>query len=120
MKFYGKIGYAIPHTDDYGVTTDTIVERQHYGDIDKVSNSIVGAQQVEDNIRLNNVFKIVLDAFITENFQFIKYVEWNGAMWKASSAVVDPDRPRIIIHAGDVYNGPRGDGSYGPQKAVTP
>lgn len=120
MKFYGNIGYAIPHTDDYGVTTDTITERLAFGDIVKVTNNVVGAQQVEDNIRLNNEFRIVMDAFITENFQYIKYIEWNGAMWKVSSATVDPDRPRIIIYVGDVYNGPRGDGSYGPQKATTP
>lgn len=119
MKFYGNIGYGIPHTDDYGVTTDTIVEHQHYGDIAKITNNVVGAQQVEDNLRLNSEFRIIMDPFIAENFQYIKYIEWNGVMWKVSSATPDPDRPRINIHVGDVYNGPRGDGTYGPQKAAS-
>lgn len=116
MRFYGIIGYGIPITDDYGVTKDTIVERKHFGDIIRLTSTNENAQQVEDNIRLNCQFSIVLDSFITENFQFIKFIEWNGVMWKASSITPDPDRPRLTVHVGSVYNGPRGDGTYGPKK----
>ena len=115
MRFYGVIGYGIPSEDDYGVVTNRIIERMHMGDIIKVVTRNEPAQQVNNNIRLNNSFSIVKDAFITENFQYIKYIVFNGARWEVSSATVDPDRPRINIEAGQVYNGPSGGGTYGPQ-----
>lgn len=115
MRFYGVIGYGIPSEDDYGVVTNRIVEHMHMGEIIKVVTRNEPAQQVNNNIRLNNSFSIVKDAFITENFQYIKYIVFNGAKWEVSSATVDPDRPRINIEAGQVYNGPSGGGTYGPQ-----
>ena len=115
MRFYGIIGYGIPSEDDYGVVTNRIIERMHMGDIIKVVTRNEPAQQVNNNIRLNNSFSIVKDAFITEKFQYIKYIVFNGARWEVSSATVDPDRPRINIEAGQVYNGPSGGGTYGPQ-----
>lgn len=115
MRFYGVIGYGIPSEDDYGVVTNRIVEHMHMGEIIKVVTRNEPAQQVNSNIRLNNSFSIVKDAFITENFQYIKYIVFNGARWEVSSATVDPDRPRINIEAGQVYNGPSGGGTYGPQ-----
>lgn len=115
MRFYGVIGYGIPSEDDYGVVTNRIIEHVHMGEIIKVVTRNEPAQQVNNNIRLNNSFSIVKDAFITENFQYIKYIVFNGARWEVSSATVDPDRPRINIEAGQVYNGPSGGGTYGPQ-----
>lgn len=115
MRFYGIIGYGIPKEDEYGVVTNTIVERKHFGDVPKVVSRSEGAQQVNNNIRLGNSFSIVMDAFITENFQYIKYIVFNGVKWEVTSATVDPDRPRINIEAGQVYNGLNGGGTYGPQ-----
>lgn len=115
MRFYNIIGYGIPDEDEYGVVTNTIVERMHMGEVNKVVTRNEPAQQVNNNIRLNNTFSIVMDAFITENFQYIKYIVFNGVRWEVSSATVDPDRPRINIEAGQVYNGPSGGGTYGPQ-----
>ena len=115
MKFYGVIGYGIPVEDEHGVVTLKEVEHTHYGEIPKVVSRNEGAQQLNDNIRLGNSFSIVRDAFITENFQYIRYVVFNGVKWAVSSATVDPDRPRINIEAGQVYNGSQGGGVYGPQ-----
>ena len=115
MRFYGVIGYGIPEEDEYGVVTLKEVEHQHFGEVTKVISRNEGAQQLNDNIRLGNSFSIVRDAFITENFQYIKYIVFNGVKWSVSSATVDPDRPRINIDAGQVYNGSQGGGVYGPQ-----
>lgn len=115
MRFYGIIGYGIPEEDAYGVVTDRIVEHMHIGDITKVVTRNEAAQQVNDNIRLGNTFSIVMDPFITENFQYIKFIVFNGVKWSVSSVTKDPDRPRLNIDAGQVYNGPRGGGAYGPQ-----
>lgn len=115
MRFFGAIGYGIPEEDAYGVVTNREVEHMHMGDITKVVTRNEPAQQVNDNIRLNNSFSIVMDAFITENFQYIKYIVFLGIKWSVISATKDPDRPRIIIEAGQVYNGSRGGGEYGPQ-----
>lgn len=115
MRFYGIIGYGIPKEDDYGVVTNTIVERKHFGDVPKVVTRNEPAQQVNDNIRLGNSFSIVMDPFISENFQYIKYIVFNGVKWSVSSATVDPDRPRINIEAGQPWSGLNGGGTYGPQ-----
>lgn len=115
MRFYNIIGYGIPDEDEYGVVTNTIVEHMHMGEVNKVVTRNEPAQQVNNNIRLNNTFSIVMDAFITENFQYIKYIVFNGVRWEVSSATVDPDRPRINIEAGQVYNGLNGGGTYEPQ-----
>lgn len=115
MRFYGIIGYGIPTEDDHGVVTNRIIEHKHMGEITKVVTRNESAQQVNNNIRLSNGFSIVMDGFITENFQYIKYIVFNGAKWEVSSATIDPDRPRINIEAGQVYNGPTGGGTYGPQ-----
>ena len=115
MKFFGVIGYGIPQEDSYGVVTNRHVEHMHYGDATKVVSRNEPAQQVNDNIRLVNSFSIVMDAFITENFQYIKYIVFLGVKWAVTSAQKDPDRPRIIIEAGKVYNGTWGGGENDPQ-----
>lgn len=114
-RFYGLIGYGIPNEDAYGVFTEKTIEHLHIGDVTKVVNRVEPAQQVNDNIRLTNTFSIVMDPFISENFQYIKYIVYLGVKWKVTSATVDPDRPRINIDVGQVYNGARGGGEYGPQ-----
>ena len=115
MKFFGVIGYGIPQEDSYGVVTNRHVEHMHYGDVTKVVSRNEPAQQVNDNIRLVNSFSIVMDAFITENFQYIKYIVFLGVKWAVTSVQKDPDRPRIIIEAGKVYNGTWGGGENDPQ-----
>ena len=114
-KWYGVIGYGIPDEDEYGVVRNRYVEHNHFGDVTKVTSRNEAAQQVNDNIRLNNSFNIVLDAFITENFQYIKYIVFNGIKWRVTSATKDPDRPRILIDAGEVYNGTWGGVEDDPQ-----
>ena len=64
-----------------------------------------GQDKVLDDINISNEFSIVADAYANENFHNIKYVEYMGTKWKISTVTVQ--RPRLILSAGGVYNGPQ-------------
>ena len=95
MRFYGVIGYGIPEEDEYGVVTLKEVEHSHFGEMTKVTSRNEGAQQLNDNIRLNNSFSIVRDAFITDFPSSL--MAWHPALAIASiSARASPCCPTVI------------------------
>lgn len=104
MRFYDKVGYGIPGELVGGVWTDSITERDHYGEVLKAMSSLEPSDKVNDNVRLQNRISIVADAFALENFSTIKYVLWTGTRWTVQS--VEVERPRLILSLGGVYNGP--------------
>lgn len=101
-KFFGKIGFA--HTVEVvpGRHEEVFEERNYYGDIIKVNRRLENASQINDNINISNQFSIVADAYASENFFAMRYVEWMGSLWQISS--VDVQRPRLILTIGGVYN----------------
>ena len=105
-RFFGKVGFATVSEIRPGVWEDTIVERPYYGDIVRNSRRHESGQdKVLDDINISNEFSIVADAYANENFHNIKYVEYMGTKWKVSTITVE--RPRLILSAGGVYNGPQ-------------
>lgn len=105
-KFSGVIGYGHAVRTAPGVTQDVITERKAYGDVIRNSRQLQeNDNSTNDDISVGNSLSIVADAYASENFFAIRYVEWAGALWKVSN--VDVDRPRLILRLGGVYNGPR-------------
>lgn len=104
VRFFDKVGYGTPSELVNGVWTDSIIERDHYGEVLKTVSSIEPSDKVNDDIRLQNSISIVADAFALENFSLIKYVSWMGTLWIVTSVAVE--RPRLILSLGGVYNGP--------------
>ena len=104
-RFYDKVGYGIPGEVVDGVWADDITERAYYGDILETVSSNEEADQVNNNIRLQNRVSIMADAFALENFSLIKYVSWMGSLWTVTSVRVE--RPRLVLSLGGVYSGPR-------------
>lgn len=102
-KFYGPIGYAISSETAPGVWTDTIVERNYYGDVLKNYERQTSGHSTNDDVEVNNRLSIVSDPFAIAHFHTIKYVKWLGAAWKITSAEVQ--YPRLILTIGGVYNG---------------
>ena len=102
-RFFGKIGYASTGTLVDDVWTDTITERDYYGDILEATRSLEPSDKVKDDIRLQNRLSIVADAFALENFSKIKYAIWNGNRWTVTNVTIE--RPRLILSLGGVYNG---------------
>lgn len=105
MKFRGKIGFSRPIEPKPGVSTHEIEERSYKGDILKDYRKWDGAETLNDDLSINNTISVVADPYLRSHFHDIKYVKWNKGCWKVNS--VNFMHPRIEIHLGGVYNGPR-------------
>lgn len=105
-KFYGQIGFVktAEEPEDSGIWADeTIVERDYYGDVNRIYRRWDGTQKVNDDIVINNEISILSDPYVTANTPWIKYVVWNGVKWKVTG--VEVQYPRLILSIGGVYNG---------------
>lgn len=102
-KFFGKIGYSVTAETAPGVWTPTIVEHEYYGDVTRNSRRVDTAQQVNDNLTVNNTISIVADDFAYENTPFMVYVEYMGNKWKITN--VEILYPRLNLTIGGLYNG---------------
>jgi hypothetical protein len=102
-KFHGKIGFASSSETAPGVWTDTVTEREYYGDVIRQTKSWSEANQVNDNLTLGNRITVVGDDFANLNIATMRYIIWGGEYWKISS--VENQRPRLILSLGGVYNG---------------
>lgn len=102
-KFYGKIGYSITTETKPGVWTQTITERQCFGEIVKTVRRLQGSEQLNDNITIANDISIIADPFAQQHFHEMKYVEYMGVKWKVTS--VEVKFPRLVLSTGGVYNG---------------
>lgn len=112
-KFYGVIGYAGSVEVESGVWQDVIIERQHYGDVLRNSRSLrESSEKVNDNISVGNSISIVADAYANTHFFAMKFVEWQGTLWKVDN--VDVKSPRLILRLGGVYTGERQIPQEGP------
>ena len=101
-KFFGVIGYAISDESAPGVWYDKIIERSHYGDVNRSKSQYEASSSLNDNLNISNEFSIIADPFAYENFQNMKYITFMGAKWKITS--VEVQYPRLILTVGAVYN----------------
>ena len=103
-KFYGAIGYAETVETSPGVWTDEIIERLASGDeIRPNSTWTSNPDSTNDDLKINKKISIVADPYALSHYSSIKYVEFMGAKWKVTN--VEPNRPRLILTLGGLYNG---------------
>lgn len=103
MKYYGKIGFAVTEEVKPGVWQEQIVEKDYYGDVEKMTKRYENSQNLNDNININNVFSILSDPFANDNFQNMRYISWMGTNWKITG--IEVQFPRFVLTVGGVYNG---------------
>ncbi len=101
-KYSGKIGYCITEETSPGVWVDKITERKYYGDVTINVRRTNEAEQVNNNVTINNRFSIIADPFASKNFHAIKYITYLGTKWEVTA--VEVQYPRLIISAGGVFN----------------
>ena len=102
-KFYGKIGYAETKETKPGVWVEQITERSYYGDVTRNSRRLQSAEQLNDDININNEIRIVADPYAIDNFHSMRYAEFMGTKWKITN--VEVSYPRLILTLGGLYNG---------------
>lgn len=104
-KFYGEVGYGESVDQGNGVFVDQITEYKYKGDVIRNTRRLTEGQSVNDDITVNNSISIVADAYAREHFFAIRYVKWQGTLWKVTD--VEVQSPRLLLRLGGVYNGPK-------------
>ena len=103
-KFFGAIGFANQVETTPGVWTESIVEHEYYGDVERNTRMLQTTDQVNDNIDISSQISIVADPYANGHIHSMRYVEYMGAKWKIKT--VDTSRPpRLILTVGGLYNG---------------
>jgi hypothetical protein len=108
-RFFGKVGYGHTVETEPGIHELVITEYDYYGDVVRNSRQLREADKVNDDISVTSSISIMADQYANDHFHAIRFVEWMGALWKV--AEVTPERPRLVLRLGGVYNGPRATGS---------
>jgi hypothetical protein len=102
-RFSGKVGFGVPVESAPGVWVDEITERTYYGDVNRNARMLQQGEELNGDLRVNNEISIVADAYASEHFFAIRYVEWSGVRWTVPN--VEVRAPRLILQLGEVYNG---------------
>ena len=102
-KFSGMIGYMETVETAPGIWDDVITEKKYNGDVVRNISRMQPADNVNDNITVNNNISIVADPFAYKNFQHMRYVVFMGNKWKISNLEII--HPRIVLSLGGLYNG---------------
>jgi len=101
-RFCGKIGFFTTVETEPGIWEEQIVEKTYYGDITRNISRYQQTENVNGDISINNTISILADPYATNNFQYMRYVIFNGVKWHITSAEVE--YPRIILSIGGLYS----------------
>lgn len=107
MRFYGKVGYGenVESPPASGVWKDVITEVSYYGDVIRNSRQMLDGQKVNDDLTVNNSISIVADPYANEHIFAMRYVEWQGKLWKVTDVEVQEGH-RLLLRVGGIYRGP--------------
>jgi len=104
VRFHGRVGYGESVETSPGVFEDVITEHEHFGDVVRASRQLRAGEDLNPVFSLGNSISIVADAYASEHFFAIRYVEWAGVRWDVTD--VEIQRPRLLLRLGGVYHGP--------------
>lgn len=102
-RFYGEVGFGTTVEKARGVWVDEIVEYPYQGDIPQNHQAVSNGISVNDDISVGISISIVADAYAREHINAMRYVRWQGELWKIMS--VEVARPRLLLRLGGVWNG---------------
>lgn len=103
-KFYGMVGFAETKELSPGVYDEVITERPYFGNVEQDLRRYKELKEINPTLTIGNRISILADGYISEHIHTMRYVVFSGARWKINT--VEVKRPRLIIHLGEVYNGP--------------
>lgn len=104
-RFHGRVGYGEQLQTSPGVWEDSIVEFLYSGNVVRNSRSFREGEHLNNDLSVGNSISIVADAYASEHFFAMRYVEWAGTLWTVVD--VEVQRPRLLLRLGEVYNGPQ-------------
>jgi len=102
MKFYGAIGFVKTSETAPGVWTEEPEEVYYKGDVLRNNASPnQSTDQVISDFNINNRISILVDDYMRDNLQYIKYVIFMGVKWKVNT--IEFNYPRAELSFGGVY-----------------
>lgn len=102
-RWFGNVGYIETVETDPGIWEEQITVKPYYGELIRNSGKFQVSGEVNDDRDVAIQLSIVADAYAENHFSSMRYVEMWGEKWKITS--VEPNRPRLILQIGGVYNG---------------
>lgn len=105
MRVSGVIGYGIQTKIRPGVVEDVITEVKFRGDVLRPSSGPEDNGKVNDDLKVGLSISIVAGAYHSKHVHAIRYISWEGQLWKVAN--VDVAHPRLILRLGGLYNGPK-------------
>ena len=104
MRYHGKVGFTTTVDKGDGVYISQITERNYTGDITTNYYSRNDDNQVNDNIKSNNILSLIADDYLIRHHSYIKYAEVYGIRWEVGSVNLS-NLPRIVLTLGAPYSG---------------
>lgn len=105
MRFQGVVGYQETQVEtEPGIWEDQIVEFPYKGDVIRDTRKLQPGDGLNSDVVVNNSISIMCDRYAIDHYFNIRYVMWEGVRWVVTN--VEPQRPRLILSLGSVYNGP--------------
>jgi len=83
------------------IPEETIEPRNCRGDLMRLTRRM-NTSPVVPGLSMGNTFSFIADPYMLDNFLNIRYIEWRGIKWAATS--VELQRPRILVTVGGGYN----------------
>lgn len=102
-KWYGKVGYAKTVETEPGIWEEKITEHEYYGDVVSARWKHQNSNEINTEVNISNAISIMAYPFELQDCSDIVYVEYLGTKWKVTD--IEPQRPRLILTMGGVYNG---------------
>jgi len=113
MRVSGVIGYGEQTKIRPGVVEDVIIEKKFRGEtVRPPSSGPDEGQKVNDDLRVGVTLSIVAGAYHSTHVHAIRYISWQGQLWKVSN--VDVQHPRLILRLGGLYHGPKAEAAGTP------
>lgn len=101
-RFYGTIGFCVNDEIEPGIWEDTVTTKKYYIDIQKNFRKYSQGDTVTGSIQVSNTFSVIMDPYLNNNLQNIRFVEWMGSKWQIAS--IEVSSPRLIMTLGGQYN----------------
>lgn len=104
-RWCGKVGYTVTEEVEPGlyVGEEQDVTREYFGDYSGFAWQNQNSGGINDDLVISGTVSIVADQYAYQNCSHIAYVEVEGTKWKVIK--IEPQRPRLILSLGGVYNG---------------
>ena len=103
MRWHGKLGFVdVNEEGTSGIYSQTITERDAYGDQESRKMVVSTATQPNGVIRFNTTLSVLVNPYLSTNYDRIAYATINGVKW-AVDAVDFTESKRITLQLGERY-----------------